>query len=153
MPSRHQWPAKYLVPAIAAVAVAAIILAAHAVTGPRPGDPAISRSTPAATASPSPGPGPDLLLATGFVPPHSGIISLHYTPPGNTAQYSPPGADRGTVTAEFFTGYRPGAFAADVMRQGIAARQVVSVTAVLPDGRSYQGAVGSARAWPRTPGR
>jgi hypothetical protein len=28
-----------------------------------------------------------------------------------------------------------GAFAADVMRQGIAARQVTSVTAVLPDGR------------------
>ncbi len=84
--SGHAWQARYVIPALAAAAVAGIIIAANVVTGQLPS----SSTTPGggnnpSTASPPPsGVTPQLGIGrlSRQVPPSSAILSYEYAPEG-----------------------------------------------------------------------
>jgi len=208
----HAWQARYVIPALAAAAVAGIIIAANLVAGQLPSGPASAPAggaTYAPAASSPPGPA-QRLAATGRlsreVPASSAVLSYEYSPEGKQIwasfwlghrspavwfdnispglqlcsaiigtyttqqpQYGTTGPERPVLSASGQAFCRPvpqlaagqvvrvtgginagepgGAFAAMSMRSGVAAAAVVSVTAVLPDGRTFAGVVGTGRGF------
>jgi hypothetical protein len=204
----HAWHARYVIPALAAAAVAGVIIAANVIAGQLPSPSA----TPGAGTTPSAVPTSvawQLGLARSLaqqVPPTSAVLAYQDSPEGtgvyavfwlghrsqslwfdnvdpgiqlcsvmssNNAieqpEYGTASPERpatlgnGTgfcqaapqlaagqvvrVTEGTSVGGNPSALAALSARSGIAAAPVASVTAVLPDGRTFAGVVGTGRGF------
>jgi hypothetical protein len=208
------WQARYVVPALAAAAVAGIIIAANLVAGSQPKSPAAgpvgAASYPSMASLPPPGVAAQQ-AGTRFdrrdVPPSSAVVSGQYTVEGRkilgtfwlghrspalwfdnlspgvqmcssilniyatqAPEYGTSGPEQPVtdssgqsscqpapqltadqvvaVTSGISAGSGAGAFATLTMRAGIAAGRVASVTAVLPDGRTFAGLVATGRGFP-----
>ncbi len=205
----HAWQARYVIPALAAAAVAGVIIAANVIAGQLPSPSA----TPGGGTHPSTASlPPSSVTALGIrrlseqVPPSSAVLSYQYSPEGkkiyavfwlghrNQAlwfdnvspglqlcsalfniyttqqpEYGTTGPERPAtlgsagefcraapqlpagqvvqVTDGTNAGDNTGAFATLSARSGIAAAPVASVTAVLPDGRTFAGVVGTGRGF------
>lgn len=206
----HAWQARYVIPALAAVAVIGVIVAANVVARQVPSPSATpGGGTYPSTASPPPSgvtPQPGIRRLSMQVPPSSAVLSYEYDPEGkkiiadfwlgyrskalwfdnvspgiqlcssvfNTytvqqPEYGTTGPERPVtrgsgqalcraapelsagqvvqVTGGLNAGSNTGAFATLSMRSGIAAAPAASVTAVLPDGRTFAGVVGTGRGF------
>ena len=211
--SGHAWQARYVIPALAAAAVAGIIIAANVVTGQLPSGPASAPAGGATHASMASLPPPAVAARLGFtrnlsaqVPPSSAVLSYQYSPEGKQIwaifwlghrsrafwfdnvspgvqlcsaifnsyttqqpEYGTTGPERPVingsgqafcqpapqlpagqvvrVAAGLNAGHGGGAFATLSTRSGVAAGPVASVTALLPDGRTFAGVVGTGRGF------
>lgn len=201
-----RWPARYVVPALAAAAVAGIIITSNVLAGRLPDGPA---EAPAISASMASLPPPELSWTRPLsrdVPPSSAVLTYRYAAAGTTIsaffwlghrspamwfdnvspglqlcsailniytsqqpEYGTTGPLRQTtagsgqsfctpvprlrsgqvvrVTGGINAGNGTGAFATMSMRSGIATGAVTSVSAVLPDGRTFTGVVGTGRGF------
>jgi len=206
----HAWPARYVIPALAASAVAGVIIAANVIAGqvPSPSTTPGGGAYPSTASPPPSGATPQLGISrlTMEVPPSSAVLSYEYAPEGkkifadfwlgyrsralwfdNVSQglqlcstvfntyttqrpeYGTTGPERPVtqgsgqafcraapqlpagqviqVTGGLNAGANTGAFATLSTRSGIATEPVASVTAVLPDGRTFAGVVGTGRGF------
>ncbi|MBV9093436.1 MAG: hypothetical protein JO132_06100 [Streptosporangiaceae bacterium] len=161
-----------LVPAVAAAAVAAVILASAALAGhagPGPNSP-----RPAGASPSGPPPPRDISLATRQIPPVTPFVPVSLFADGHQVRdflwfgyvpgYAAAGIalcqwNDGGVYNEYYActaGDLPGGALARYagtdgsgwIRLGVAARQVTSVTALLPGGQARQGAVTAVRGVP-----